>query len=113
MDSDGIHVLASDSDESIKFVVERPSASIQGPHIIMRATTQALPTFSSSDSDASSCLGKSLITKYYIYVHSIYDMQFIRFPNNTNCITSHILEGLEESLHVIIVETPSSCQEAT
>ena len=63
---DKIPVLASDSDESVIFVSERPSLSIQGPGIIMRATTQALPTFSSSGSDPLSSLGKSLITNIFI-----------------------------------------------
>ena len=60
--SDGIPVLASDSDESVIFVAERPSSSVKGPGIIGRATTQTLPTFSSSGSDTSSSLGNSLIT---------------------------------------------------
>ena len=63
--TDGISVLANDSDKSVIFVAERPSLSIQGPSIIVRATTQALPSFSSSDSDTSSSLGKSLITNIF------------------------------------------------
>ena len=58
--SDGILMLASDSDESVIFVVERPSPSVQGPCIIARAATQALPTFSSSASDTSPTLGEYL-----------------------------------------------------
>ena len=57
---DGIPVLASDSEESVIVIAERPSKSIQGPGI-MRAT-QVLPTFSSSASDTCLSLGKSLIT---------------------------------------------------
>ena len=56
--SDGIPVLASDSDESVIFVVERPSPYIQFPHVVARAATHTLPTFSSSASDTSSSLGE-------------------------------------------------------
>ena len=35
--SDGIPALASDSEESVIFIAEKPSPSIQGPHIITRA----------------------------------------------------------------------------
>ena len=63
--SDGVPVLASDSDGSVIFIVERPSSSVQGPGIIASATTQALPTFSSSGSDTSSSLGKSLIINIF------------------------------------------------
>ena len=59
--SDGIPVLASDSDESVIFVLERPSPSVQGPGIIMGSSTQALHAFSSSGSDTASSLGKSLL----------------------------------------------------
>ena len=45
------------ADKSVIFVAERPSPSIEHPHIIARAATQALPTFSSSASDTSSSLG--------------------------------------------------------
>ena len=58
--SDGISALASDSDRSVIFVVERPLPSIQHPCIVARAATQALPTFSSSASDTSSSLGRYL-----------------------------------------------------
>ena len=58
---DGIPVLASDSEDSVIFVVEKSSPSVQGPHIIMRAT-KSLPTFSSFCSDASSSLGTYLIS---------------------------------------------------
>ena len=58
--SDGIPVLASDSDseESVIFVVERPLPSIQHALIVTRAATHALPTISSSASDTSSSLGE-------------------------------------------------------
>ena len=59
--SDEIPVLANDSKESVIFVAEKLSPSIQETHIIMRAT-QALPTFSSSSSDTSLFLGKYLIS---------------------------------------------------
>ena len=38
-------MLASDSDESVIFVAEKPLPSIQVPYIIVRGATQALPTF--------------------------------------------------------------------
>ena len=41
--SDGIPVLVSDSDKSVIFDVEKPSPSVQGSGIIMRATIQAIP----------------------------------------------------------------------
>ena len=56
--SEGIPVLASDSDESVIFVVEKPLPSIQCPCIVARAAAHALPTFSSSSSDTSSSLGE-------------------------------------------------------
>ena len=56
--SDGIHVLASDSDESVIFVAERPLPSVQHPCIVARAATHALPTFASSASDTSSSFGE-------------------------------------------------------
>ena len=40
-------MLAGDSDETVIFLVERPLPSIQGPGIIARVATQALPTFAS------------------------------------------------------------------
>ena len=55
--SDGIPVLASDTEKSVIFVAEKLSPSVQWPHIIVRAT-QVLPTFSSSCSDSSSSIGK-------------------------------------------------------
>ena len=55
--SEGIPVLASDSDESVIFVAKKPLPSIQHPHIVARAATHALPTFSSSASDTSSSFG--------------------------------------------------------
>ena len=58
-------MLACASDDSVIFVAERPLPSMQGPGIIARAATQALPTFSSSGNDTSSCLGK-YFTKHYI-----------------------------------------------
>ena len=59
--SDGIPMLASDSDESVIFVAERPLPPMQDSGIIARAVTQALPTFSGSGSDTSSSLGKYLL----------------------------------------------------
>ena len=56
--NDVIPVLASDSDESVIFVVERPLTSIQHPCIVTRATTHALSTFLSSPSDTSLSLGE-------------------------------------------------------
>ena len=56
--SDGIPMLATNSKESVVFVVERPSPSVQDPHIVTRAATHALPTFSSPTSDTSSSLGE-------------------------------------------------------
>ena len=56
--SDGIPVLASDSDKSVKFIAERPLPSVWHPHIVARAATHALPTFPSSFSDTSSSLGE-------------------------------------------------------
>ena len=58
--SDGIPMLTSDSDKSVIFFGERPSQSKLNPHIIARAATQALPTFSSSASDTLSSLGEYL-----------------------------------------------------
>ena len=56
--SEGIPVLASDSNDSIIFVAEKPLPSIQQPWVVARAATNALPTFSSSASDTSSSLGE-------------------------------------------------------
>ena len=56
--SEDIPVLASDSDDSILFIAEKPSLSIQQPHVVGRASAGALPTFSSSASDTSSFLGE-------------------------------------------------------
>ena len=53
--SDGIPMLASDSEESVNFIVEKPSPLVQGPCIIARAT-QPLSTVSSSCGDMSSSL---------------------------------------------------------
>ena len=60
--SEGIPVLASDSDESVIFVAKKPSLSVHHPHIVVKATTHALPTFSSSASDSSSSLGEYWLT---------------------------------------------------
>ena len=57
--SEGIAVLASNSDESIIFVTKHPSPSILQPSwVFQRAKAGALPTFSSSSSDTSSSLGE-------------------------------------------------------
>ena len=56
--SAGISVLASDSDDSVIFVAEKPFPSIQCPCIVSRAATHTLPTCSSSSSDTSSSLGE-------------------------------------------------------
>ena len=56
--SDGIPLLASDSDENVIFAVEKPLPSVQHPHIVARAAAHTLPTFSSSSSDTSSSLGE-------------------------------------------------------
>ena len=56
--SEGIPVLASDSDDSIIFIAEKPLPSIQQPWVVGRASAGALPTFSSSASDTSSSLGE-------------------------------------------------------
>ena len=52
----GIPVLASDSDESIIFVAEKPLPLIQQPLVVGRTGVDVLPTFSSSASDTSSSL---------------------------------------------------------
>ena len=56
--SEGIPMLASDSDDSVIFVAKKPSPSIQCPHVVARAAAHALPTFSSSASDTSLSLGE-------------------------------------------------------
>ena len=56
--SEGIPVLASDSDDSIIFVAENPSPSILQNWVFRRAKAGPLPTFSSLDSDTSSSLGE-------------------------------------------------------
>ena len=57
--SDPIPVLASDNNESVIYVVEMPSPSVQHPCIVARAATHALLIFSSSSaSDTSSSLGE-------------------------------------------------------
>ena len=56
--SEGIPVLASDSDDSIIFIAEKSLPSIQQPHVVARAGADALPTFSSSASDTSSSCGE-------------------------------------------------------
>ena len=60
--SDGIPMLAGDSDVSVIFVAEKPLPSIQGPGIIARTATQALPTFSSSANNTSSSISKYLLS---------------------------------------------------
>ena len=52
--SEGIPVLASDSDDSIIFVAEKPSPLIELPQVLCRARAGPLPTFSSLASDTSS-----------------------------------------------------------
>ena len=49
--SEGIPVLASDSNESVIFVAKKPLPSIQCLCTVARAATDALPTFSSSASE--------------------------------------------------------------
>ena len=56
--SEGIPVLASDSDDSIIFIAKKPSPLIQQPWVVGRASTGALPTFLSSANDTSSSLGE-------------------------------------------------------
>ena len=56
--SEGFPVLASDSDDSIIFIAKKPLPSIHQPQVVGRASTGALPTFSSLASDTSSSLGE-------------------------------------------------------
>ena len=56
--SEGIVVLASDSDDSVIFVAEKPLPSVQHPCVVARAATHTLHTFSSSSTDTSSSLGE-------------------------------------------------------
>ena len=51
--SEGIPVLASDSDVSIIFVAKKPPPLIEQPQVVRRARASALPTFSSSDTFSS------------------------------------------------------------
>ena len=74
--SDGIPVLASDSDESVMFVVEGPLPSIQHPCMITRAATHALPTFSSSASDTSSSLCEYWPSIFSILINIFYWKHF-------------------------------------
>ena len=60
--SEGISVLASDSDYSVIRVAKKPLSSVQHPSIFARAATHALPTFSGSASDTTSPLGEYLLT---------------------------------------------------
>ena len=55
-------MLVGDSNGSVICATERPLPSIQGPGIIARAATQALPTFPSSASDTSLSLGEYLLS---------------------------------------------------
>ena len=56
--SEGIPVLASDSDDSVIFVAEKAfTIHTASPHF-SRAAIHTLPTFSSSASDTSSPLGE-------------------------------------------------------
>ena len=56
--SEGIPVLARDSDDSIIFVAKKPSPLIEQPRVVQRARAGAPPTFSSLASDTSSSLGE-------------------------------------------------------
>ena len=62
--SEGIPVLASNSDDSVIFTDEKPLPPIEQPWVVRRASTGALPTFSSSTSDASSSLGDYWLTTF-------------------------------------------------
>ena len=63
--SEGIPVLASDIDDSIIFVAEKPSPSIEQSQVVRRARMGALPTFSSLASDTSSSLGEYWLTIFF------------------------------------------------
>ena len=63
--SEGIPVLASDSDDSIIFIAKKPLPSIQQPQVVAGAGANALPTFSSSASDTSSSLGEYWLTTLF------------------------------------------------
>ena len=56
--SEGIPVLASESDDSVIFVAKKTLPLIQQPWVVVRAGVGALPTYSSSTSDTSSSLGE-------------------------------------------------------
>ena len=51
--SKGISVLASNSDDSVIFVAEKPMQSIEQPQVVRRDRAGALPTFSCSDTSSS------------------------------------------------------------
>ena len=83
--SDEIPMLAGDSEDSVIFIVEKPSPSIQVPHIITRAS-QALTTFSSSCSDRSSSLGKYFIRILQLVGQMSKTYIFSGVYRNRNCI---------------------------
>ena len=61
--SEGIPVLASNSDDSIIFVAKKPLLlPIEWLQFVRRASMGALPTFSSLASDTSSSLGEYWLT---------------------------------------------------
>ena len=64
--SKGIPVLANDSDDSITFVAEKPSPSIEQPQVVWRARAGAMHTFSSLASDTSSSLGEYWLTIFFL-----------------------------------------------
>ena len=79
--SEGIPVLASNSDDSVIFVAKKPSPSIELPQVLCRARVGPLPTFSSSASDTSS----SSLGEYYFFLINIIIINLIPF-----CYTARI-----------------------
>ena len=73
--SKGIPVLVSDSDDSVIFLAEKPSPSIELPQVLHRARAGPLPTFSSSASDTSS----SSLGEYYFFLINIIIINLIPF----------------------------------
>ena len=87
--SKGIPVLASDSDDSIIFVAENPSSSIELPQVLCRARVGPLPTFSSSAGDTSS----SSLGEYYFFLINIIiinSIPILLHGMNMNCKNLYI-----------------------
>ena len=89
--NDGIPMLASDSDESVIFVAERPLPSVQYPHIVARAANHTCLPFQVQPVTLLHTLMSIDQVFYFILINIFYSKHFPLFHMDKKLIIWYIL----------------------